>query len=73
MFTRRDRDYLALGRAVRRDVVDLRDGRAAVLVARMLPLDTKNQDRIKYIREELKPTATFTNTGVTTTISSTVE
>jgi hypothetical protein len=37
----------------------LRDGRPAVLVARLLKLDDQNRQHIKYMREELKPTATF--------------
>jgi hypothetical protein len=37
----------------------LRDGRSAVLVARLLQLDDQNREHIKYLREELKPTATF--------------
>lgn len=37
----------------------LRDGRPAVLVARLLELDDQNRQHIKYLREELKPTATF--------------
>jgi hypothetical protein len=37
----------------------LRDGRPAVLVARLLELDDQNREHIKYMREELKPTATF--------------
>ena len=43
----------------------LRDGRPAVLVARLLQLDNQNREHIKYLREELKPTATFpaTSTG----------
>ena len=37
----------------------LRDGRPAVLVARLLPLDDQNREHIRYLREELKPAATF--------------
>jgi hypothetical protein len=39
----------------------LRDGRPAILVGRMLPLDSQNQDNIKYLRERLKPTVTFSS------------
>jgi hypothetical protein len=39
----------------------LRDGRTAILVGRMLPLDSHNRDEINYIREQLKPTATFSS------------
>lgn len=38
----------------------LRDGRIAVLVGRLLPLDDLNRDRIRYFREELGAHATFT-------------
>jgi hypothetical protein len=38
----------------------LRDGRPAVLVVRLLKLDDQNREHIKYLREELRPTATFT-------------
>jgi hypothetical protein len=38
----------------------LRDGRPAVLVARLLELDDQNREHIKYLREKLRPTATFT-------------
>jgi hypothetical protein len=37
----------------------LRDGRPAVLVARLLPIDDQNRGHIRYLREELKPVATF--------------
>jgi len=37
----------------------LRDGRPAVLIGRMVPLDSQNRDLIRYFREELKPTVTF--------------
>jgi hypothetical protein len=37
----------------------LRDGRPAILVARLLPSDDQNREHIRYLREELKPTATF--------------
>jgi hypothetical protein len=37
----------------------LRDGRPAVLVARMLEMDTNNRDHIQHLRDELKPTVTF--------------
>jgi len=37
----------------------LRDGGPAVLVARMLEMDSNNRDHIRRIREELKPTVTF--------------
>jgi hypothetical protein len=37
----------------------LRNGRTVVLAARVLALDAANSDRIKYIREKLKPTVTF--------------
>jgi hypothetical protein len=37
----------------------LRDGRPAVLVGRLLPLDDQSRERIKYVREELKPSVTF--------------
>jgi hypothetical protein len=40
----------------------LRDGRPAVLVARLLELDDQNSGHIRYLREELKPTATFSAT-----------
>ncbi len=40
----------------------LRDGRPAILVARMLELDRWNRDRIKYFRDTLKPTVTFSST-----------
>jgi hypothetical protein len=38
----------------------LRNGRPAVLVGRVLPLDDQCRERIKYFREELKPTVTLT-------------
>lgn len=37
----------------------LRDGRPAVLVARILELDAENRDHIARLRERIKPTATF--------------
>jgi hypothetical protein len=37
----------------------LRDGRPAVLVARLLPLDDQNREHIRYLREELKPAVTY--------------
>ena len=37
----------------------LRDGRIAVLIARLLPLDDVNRERIRYFREELGVHATF--------------
>jgi hypothetical protein len=40
----------------------LRDGRPAILVGRILELDSQNRDRIKYIRETLKPTVTVRST-----------
>ncbi len=40
----------------------LRDGRPAILVARMLELDNQNRDHIKYYRETLKPTVTLSGT-----------
>ena len=49
--------FLPAGRPLWR--TRLRDGRPAVLVARMLELDSQNRDHIKYLREELKPTVTF--------------
>jgi hypothetical protein len=39
----------------------LRDRRPAVLVARMLQLDDANRESIRYVREELKPTVTFSS------------
>jgi hypothetical protein len=39
----------------------LRDGRPAILLARILPLDSQNREQIKQIREELKPTANFSS------------
>ena len=39
----------------------LHDGRPAVLLTRILPLDNQNREQIKYIRETLKPTITFSN------------
>jgi hypothetical protein len=38
----------------------LRDGRPAVLVGRTLELEGWNRDRVKYLRETLKPTVTLT-------------
>ena len=43
----------------------LRNGRVAVLVGRMLPLDEQNRERVRYIREELKVQVTFTTTPKT--------
>jgi len=37
----------------------LRDGRPAVLVARMLEIDSNNRDHITRLREQLRPTVTF--------------
>lgn len=42
-------------------LTQLRDGRPVILVARMMPLDVQNRNNIKYIREELKPTVTFSD------------
>ena len=39
----------------------LRDGRPAVLVARLLELDSQNRDQIRYMREELRPTVTYSS------------
>lgn len=52
-------EFLPAGQALWR--TQLRDGRPAVLVARMLELDSQNRDHIKYLREELKPTVTFSS------------
>jgi len=38
--------------------IRLRNGCPCILVGRILPLDQKNRDHIKYIREKLKPTVT---------------
>lgn len=40
--------------------IALGDGRPAILVGRILPLDSVNLEKIKYYREELKPRANFT-------------
>jgi hypothetical protein len=40
----------------------LRDGRTAVLVARLLPTDDQNREYIRYVREERKTAATFSTT-----------
>ncbi len=37
----------------------LRDNRLAILVGRLLELSDENRQRIRFIRQELKPTATF--------------
>ena len=39
----------------------LRDNRLAVLVGRLLALSDENQQQIRYIRQELKPTVTFSS------------
>lgn len=48
-------EFLPAGQALWR--ARLRDGRLAVLVARMLELDDQNRDHIRFMREELQPTA----------------
>jgi hypothetical protein len=48
--------------------VQLRDGRPAILLARVLELDSGNREHIKYLRETLKPTATFSATPTETYI-----
>lgn len=37
----------------------LRDGRPAILVVRVMELDSQSRDHIKYLRETLKPTVTL--------------
>ena len=39
----------------------LRNGRTAAVITRLVPMDNEKRGRIKYIREELKPTLTFTD------------
>lgn len=51
-------EFLPAGKPLWRK--QLRDGRPAVLVGRLLALDDQNREHIRYLREELKPTATFT-------------
>lgn len=41
----------------------LRDGRLALLMARILELDEQNRTHIQYVRKELKPTATFSGSA----------
>ena len=55
-------DFFAGGQALWR--TRLRDGRPAILMVRMLQLDSQNRDHIKYLRETLKPTATVSNMPV---------
>ena len=52
-------EFLPAGQALWR--ARLRDGRPAVLVGRTLALDSENRAHIKYLRETLKPTVTFSN------------
>jgi hypothetical protein len=52
-------EFLQGGQALWR--TRLRDGRPAILVARMLELDSQNRDHIRYLRETLKPTVTFSS------------